>query len=64
MFRNLDDDVELRGVVVDDREADAVVVNPRRDLEVGNRRLETTRRVVVDQHLPALRESGERQYRR
>ena len=33
--RHLDDDVELGGAVVDDAEPDAVVVQPRRDVQVG-----------------------------
>lgn len=60
--RNLHDDVQRRRHVVDDREADAVVVNPRRDLEVGVRRLEESRRVVVDEHLAPLREPRQREH--
>ena len=61
--RNLDDHVQLGGLVVDDAEADAAVVQPRRDVEVGARGLQPAARMVVQQHLAALGGAGEREHR-
>ena len=60
--RNLDDDVEPLRVVVDDAEANAVVVHPYRDVVVGARGLEQPRGMVVHEHLTAPRETGQGQH--
>ncbi len=60
-LRHFDDDVQLRRSVVDDGEPDAVVVQPRRDVEVGLRRVEVARRMIVDEHLALLGEPGQRE---
>ena len=60
--RDLDDHVQLGHLVVDDAEADAAVVKPRRDVEVGAGGLEPAARMVVQQHLAALGGAGEREH--
>src|SRR5262249_23364560 len=62
LARDLDDDVEIARLVVGDGKADAAVVHARRDLHVGGRRLQQSRRMVVQQHLATTREAGERQH--
>ena len=57
-FRHLDDHVEAFAVVVDNAEADAIVVGARRDGEIGHRRFESAARMVVQQHLALLRNPG------
>ncbi len=61
-LRDLDDHVELPGVVVDDAEPDAGVVQPHRHVQIGRRRLEHAARVVVQHHLAALRHPRQRQH--
>ena len=50
-LERLDDDIALFGAVVDDDEGDPHGAATRRDLEVGLRRSEVSRRVVVDDDL-------------
>ena len=61
--RHLDHHVAGGDVVVHDREADAAVVQPGRDGEVGARRLEHAARVVVQQDLAALGNPRECEHR-
>ncbi len=58
-----DDDVQRRDVVVDDPEADACVVQSRRDMEVGTRGLEKAARMIMEQHLALLRHAGQGEHR-
>ena len=55
---NLHDDVQALGVVVHDAESDTVVVDAGRDLVVRVGRLEHAGRMVVHEHLSALRKAG------
>jgi hypothetical protein len=59
-FRHFDDDVQRRGLVVDDAESDAVIVQSRSDVVIRSRRLQQSRRVIVQQHLSAPRETRKR----
>src|SRR5262249_60631247 len=61
-LRHLDDDVELRRLVVDDAEPDPIVVDARRHLEIRRRRLEQPGGMVVHEHLATLRESRQREH--
>ncbi len=60
--RDLDHDVELRRAVVDDPEADTAVVQAGRHIQIRDRRVEPSARMVVEQHLAPLRDSGQRQH--
>ena len=55
---HLDHDVQLGRVVVGDREPDAQVVHAGRDLQVRLRRVQSTRRMVVQQQLARLGKAG------
>ena len=61
--RHLDHDVELGHLVVHDAEADAAVVQARRDGEVRARGLEHAAGVVVEEQLAALGNAREREHR-
>ena len=61
-LRHLDDDIQRRRGVVDDGEPDAVVVQPRGDIEVRLRGVEKSRRMIVDEHLALLGESRQREH--
>src|SRR5581483_9282460 len=58
-FEDFDDHIQFGGGVVDDREPDAVLVDPRGDVEIGIRGFEIAGRMVVHQHLATCRESGQ-----
>ena len=58
-----DDDVQRRDVVVDDPEADAFIVQPRRDVQVGARGLEQAAGMIVEQHLALLSHAGQGEHR-
>jgi hypothetical protein len=60
--RNLDDDIDARRFVVDDGEANPIVVQLRGDLEIRIRRLEESRRMVMDEQLALAREPRKREH--
>jgi hypothetical protein len=46
----------------DDPEADAFIVQPRGDVQIGARGLQKSAGMVVDQHFAALRDPGKREH--